>query len=115
MRATVLSTLLRNEAPVHVKSSVNSHRPPRLNRLRKNASLLSFGALRCHPESFAVILSEAKNLALPAQDKLREGSRSAYFDGNTKFLLRLRLLQMTASPGFSTASIAPPLNWDEHF
>jgi hypothetical protein len=30
--------------------------------------------LVCHPEPFAVILSEAKNLALPAQDKLREGS-----------------------------------------
>ena len=27
---------------------------------------------RCHSEPFAVILSEAKNLALPAQDKLRE-------------------------------------------
>ncbi len=34
--------------------------------------VLSFWALRCHPESFAVILSEAENLALPAQGKLRE-------------------------------------------
>jgi len=33
--------------------------------------------LHCHPEPFAVILSEAKNLALGAQGKLREGSRSA--------------------------------------
>jgi hypothetical protein len=29
---------------------------------------------RCHSESFAVILSEAKNLALSAQGKLREES-----------------------------------------
>ena len=33
----------------------------------------------CHSESFAVILSEAKNLALPAQDKLREESRLRIF------------------------------------
>jgi len=32
--------------------------------------------LRCHPES---ILSAGKNLALAAQDKLREGSRPAHF------------------------------------
>ena len=36
-------------------------------------------AFRCHSEPFAVILSEAKNLALPAQDKLREESRSGSF------------------------------------
>jgi len=35
--------------------------------------------------AFAVILSEAKNLALPAQGKLREESRSAHFHGNTRF------------------------------
>jgi len=37
---------------------------------------------------FAVILSAAKNLALPAQGKLREGSRSEYFQGNARFFLR---------------------------
>src|SRR5271157_6652711 len=31
----------------------------------------------CHSEPFAVILSAAKDLALPAQGKLREESRSA--------------------------------------
>ena len=31
----------------------------------------------CHSEPFAVILSEAKDLALPAQGKLREESCSA--------------------------------------
>jgi hypothetical protein len=34
---------------------------------------------------FAVILSAAKNLALPAQGKLREGSRSEHFQGNARF------------------------------
>ena len=36
---------------------------------------------------FAVILSAAKNLALPAQDKLREGSRSEYFQGSARFFV----------------------------
>jgi hypothetical protein len=36
---------------------------------------------------FAVILSAAKNLALPAQGKLREGSRSVYFQGNARFFV----------------------------
>jgi hypothetical protein len=34
--------------------------------------------LHCHLESFAVILRTEKNLALAAQDKLREGSRPAH-------------------------------------
>jgi hypothetical protein len=38
--------------------------------------------LHCHPEPFAVVLSEAKNLALGAQGKLREGSRSAFLRGD---------------------------------
>jgi hypothetical protein len=36
---------------------------------------------------FAVILSAAKNLALPAQGKLREGSRSEHFQGNARFFV----------------------------
>ncbi|MGA3167261.1 MAG: hypothetical protein ABSF14_14230 [Terriglobia bacterium] len=35
----------------------------------------------------AVILSAVKDLALPAQDKLREGSRSAHFRGNARFFV----------------------------
>jgi hypothetical protein len=47
------------------------------------------------------IFKAAKNLALPAQDKLREGSRFECFQGNAKSFLRdaqdrLRLLRMTA-------------------
>jgi hypothetical protein len=61
---------------------------------------------------FAVILSAAKNLALPAQGKLREGSRSEYFQGNARFFLRdaqdrLRLLRMTVPASFSAACKAP--------
>jgi hypothetical protein len=41
----------------------------------------------CHSESFAVILSEAKNLVLPAQDKLREESRSGHFHEHMRFFL----------------------------
>jgi hypothetical protein len=37
---------------------------------------------------FAVILSKAKNLALLAQGKLREGSRSECFQGYARFFLR---------------------------
>jgi hypothetical protein len=36
---------------------------------------------------FAVILRAAKNLALPAQGKLREGSRSEHFQGNARFFV----------------------------
>ena len=36
---------------------------------------------------FAVILSAAKNLALPAPGKLREGSRSEYFQDNARFFV----------------------------
>jgi hypothetical protein len=36
---------------------------------------------------FAVILSAAKNLALPAQGKLREGSRCEHFQGNARFFV----------------------------
>jgi hypothetical protein len=42
---------------------------------------------------FAVILSAAKNLALPAQGKLREGSRSEYFQGNARFFVAAAPLQ----------------------
>ncbi|GEM_PF-5331912 len=42
------------------------------NSIRSN--LLSC-AIACHPEPFAVILSEAKNPGISAQGKLREGSR----------------------------------------
>jgi hypothetical protein len=45
---------------------------------RSNAVILS---------PFAVILSAAKNLALAAQGKLREGSRSAHFQGNARFFV----------------------------
>jgi hypothetical protein len=41
--------------------------------------------LDCHSEPFAVILSEAKDLALGAQGKLREESRSEYFQGTARF------------------------------
>ena len=40
-----------------------------------------------HPEPFAVILSAAKNLALPAQGKLREGSRSEHIQGHARFFV----------------------------
>jgi hypothetical protein len=36
---------------------------------------------------FAVILSAAKNLALPAQSKLREGSCSECLQGNARFFV----------------------------
>jgi hypothetical protein len=57
----------------------------------------------------AVILSEAKNLALPAQDKLREGSRSVHFHGNARFFVGRRgdLLRMTVPAGFPAACTAP--------
>jgi hypothetical protein len=42
----------------------------------------------CHSESFAVILSAAKDLALPAQDKLHEESRPVHFHEHTRFFLR---------------------------
>jgi hypothetical protein len=45
---------------------------------RSNAVILS---------PFTVILSAAKNLALPAQGKLREGSRSEHFQGNARFFV----------------------------
>jgi len=48
-------------------------------------------AFACHSESFAVILipqSREKNLALPAQDKLREESRPEYFQDNARFFAR---------------------------
>ncbi len=41
----------------------------------------------CHSEPFAVILSAAKDLALPAQGKLREESRSECFQDNARFLV----------------------------
>jgi hypothetical protein len=36
---------------------------------------------------FADILSAAKNLALPAQGELPEGSRSEHFQGNARFFV----------------------------
>jgi hypothetical protein len=36
---------------------------------------------------FAVILSAAKNLALPAQGKLREGSSLGVFQGHARFFV----------------------------
>jgi len=39
---------------------------------------VSFRALHCHSEPFTVIPSEARNLALPVQGKLREESRSDF-------------------------------------
>ena len=41
---------------------------------------------RCHSDSFAVILSAAKDLALPAQDKLREESRQLVIPTTTEIL-----------------------------
>jgi hypothetical protein len=63
----------------------------------------------CHSESFAVILSAAKDLALPAQDKLREESRPAHFHEHTGFFFRyaqdrLRLLRMPVPKAFPAAS-----------
>jgi hypothetical protein len=43
---------------------------------RKNLTSQDTREMRSHPEPFAVILSEAKDLALGAQGKLREESRS---------------------------------------
>ena len=64
----------------------------------------------CHSEPFAVILSAAKDLALPAQDKLREESRPAHFHEHTRFFVGRRgdLLRMTAPTSFSAACSAPP-------
>jgi hypothetical protein len=42
--------------------------------------MLKKGSAQCHSDPFAVILSAAKDLALPAQDKLREDSRSGSKD-----------------------------------
>jgi len=44
-----------------------------------------------HSEPFAVILSEAKDLALGAQGKLREESRSGLFSRHCEIPRRLRL------------------------
>jgi len=57
--------------------------------------------------------SVAKDLALPAQGKLREESRPAHFHEHTRFFLRyaqdrLRLLRMTPPASFSAACKAPP-------
>jgi hypothetical protein len=51
------------------------------HRLRKKP----YNAVKLSP--FAVILSAAKNLALPAQGKLREGSRSEHLQGNARFFV----------------------------
>ena len=40
--------------------------------------------MKCHSEPFAVILSEAKDLALGAQGKLREESGSAWGSSSNK-------------------------------
>jgi hypothetical protein len=48
----------------------------------------SFRALGCQSEPFTVIPSEARNLALPLQGKLREESRSAN-KGFARFLASL--------------------------
>ena len=45
---------------------------PSFTILLESISPMLFWALFCHAEPFAVILSEAKNLALSAHDKLRE-------------------------------------------
>lgn len=68
-------------------------------------------ALWVGADPFTVILSKAKNLALSAQDELREGSRHGHFHGNARFFLRyaqdgLRLLRMTVPTGFPE-SVAP--------
>jgi hypothetical protein len=60
----------------------------------------------------AVILSAAKNLALSAQGKLREGSRSELFHNNVRFFLRRaqdrqRLIRMTVPKRFSAACSGP--------
>jgi hypothetical protein len=60
----------------------------------------------CHSEPFTVIPSEARNLALPVQGKLREESRSEYFQRSARFLVvpsRSGLLGMTGQTGFSAA------------
>jgi hypothetical protein len=63
----------------HPRLATPSPVPRRLVRAPSRATLSPKGErVRCHSESFAVILSEAKNLDLPAQDKLREESRSAH-------------------------------------
>jgi len=43
--------------------------------------------LDCHSEPFAVILSAAKDLALGAQGKRREESRSEHFQRTARFLV----------------------------
>ncbi len=65
----------------------------------------------CHSEPFAVILSAAKDLALAAQGKLREESRSDCFQRSARFLvvpIRSGLLGMTGEASVS-ASCYPVL------
>ena len=71
--APLRETISRKLAAVHPSGSVNSQAAATAYGSRGCGKTLPC----CHSESFAVILSEAKNLALPAQDKLREESRSA--------------------------------------
>jgi len=49
----------------------------------------------CHSEPFAVILSEAKDLARGAQGRLHEESGSEAFGMQSEIPRRLRLLGMT--------------------
>ena len=54
-------------------------------------------APRCHPECFTFILSEGKDLALPAQSKRREEPLHLENQGNAQ-ALRLRIVRVPVGP-----------------
>jgi hypothetical protein len=68
------------------RRATRGSRPPQAGQRPKQAAEKPVQPVILSP--FAVILSAAKNLALPAQGKLREGYRSKYFQGNARFFLR---------------------------
>jgi hypothetical protein len=63
----------------------------------------------CHSEPFAVILSEAKDLALFAQGKLREESRYLLFEEKPGFLGPIKSIgpRNDSGKGFSPSVYAP--------
>jgi hypothetical protein len=56
----------------------------RSSDVKAGLSFLADLTMSCHSEPFAVILSEAKDLALGAQGKFREESRSGLFFVNSE-------------------------------
>jgi hypothetical protein len=64
----------------------------------------------CHSEPFAVILSEAKDLALDAQGKLREESAVVRFQKDkSRFFASLRMTDDIFTASFALGYSMPPL------